>query len=58
MYLGDASMYPVPSELRQQVWTWADSTGVKIEYNGTDFNVDVWRVVDPKHRDWFALRWL
>lgn len=57
MYLGDAQMFPVDSKLRQGVWDWAENSGIKIEYNGTDFGQDVWRVVDPRYCIWFELRW-
>ena len=57
MYLGDSQMFPVDSKFRQEVWDWAEKSGIKIEYNGTDFGQDVWRVVDPKHCNWFVLKW-
>lgn len=58
MYLGEPSMFPVPSELRDEVWEWAQQSDIHIEYNGTDFDLDVWRVVDSKHIDMFVLRWV
>ena len=58
MYLGDPQMYPVDSGLRSQVWAWAQQANIPIEYAGTDFDLDVWRVVDPRHSGLFALRWL
>lgn len=57
MYLGDLSMYAVDSALREDVWEWARDSNIQIEYNGTDFNMDIWRVVDPEHYTWFELRW-
>ena len=57
MYLGDPQMFPVDYKLREQVWDWAYSLNIQLEYNGHDFNMDVWRVVDPKHCVLFALRW-
>lgn len=58
MYLGDPQMYPVDSQLRSAVWAWAEQTNIRIEYSGTDFDLDIWRVVDPRHSSLFALRWL
>lgn len=58
MYLGDSQMYAVDSSLRAQVWAWAEQTNIRIEYNGTDFGLDVWRVVDLKHCILFELCWL
>ena len=57
MYLGDSQMFPVDYKLREQVWAWAEKSGIKVEYNGTNFGQDVWRVVDPNHCVLFALRW-
>jgi hypothetical protein len=50
-------MFPVPSELRDEVWEWAQQANIHIEYNGTDFDLDVWRVVDTEYIDLFVLRW-
>lgn len=50
-------MFAVPCELREQVWDWAYTLNIGLEYNGHDFNMDVWRVVNPEHSAWFALRW-
>ena len=58
MYLGDASMFTVSSNLREEVWAWSEDMGILIEYNGTDFGLDVWRVVESRHYDWFVMRWL
>jgi len=58
MYLGDSQMYAVPCELRQEVWDWAYGLNIGLEYNGHDFNMDVWRVVNPEHCSWFAMRWV
>ena len=57
MYLGDSQMYPVDSKLREDVWAWALRTNIRIEYNGTDFGLDIWRVVDAKDCAMFILRW-
>ena len=58
MYLGDSQMFAVDSSLREAVWAWAEAAGVAIEYNGTDFGQDVWRVVNLEHCSWFAMRWV
>lgn len=58
MYLGDPQMFAVDYKLREQVWDWAYSLNIPLEYNGHDFNMDVWRVVKPEHCAWFALKWL
>ena len=58
MYLGDSQMYAVAAELREQVWAWAEQSHIQIQYSGTDFGLDVWRVVDPRHCSLFALRWV
>lgn len=58
MYLGDSQMYAVDSKLREDVWAWAEASSIPIEYNGTDFGLDIWRVVDAAHCAWFALKWL
>ena len=57
MYLGDPCMFAVSSDQREHVWAWARDANIQIEYNGTDFNQDVWRVVNPKDSAWFTLRW-
>ena len=57
MYLGDPQMFAVDYKLRDQVWEWAFEANIALEYNGHDFNQDVWRVVNPKDLTWFILRW-
>lgn len=58
MYLSDPQMYAVDSKLRASVWCWALQSNVHIEYNGTDFGLDIWRVPSSQHQTLFALRWL
>lgn len=58
MYLGDPQMYPVDSSLRSQVWSWAEQSNISVQYSGTDFGLDIWRVIDSRHSGLFALRWL
>lgn len=58
MYLGDAHLYAVDSSLREQVWSWAEQTNIRIAYSGTDFGLDIWRVDDHRHGALFALRWI
>jgi hypothetical protein len=44
--------------MREQVWQWAESCGIKIEYQGSFFGVyDIWYLPEEKHRMWFKLRW-
>jgi hypothetical protein len=57
MHFGDSQMFLVDSKQREQVWTWAHQLDIGIEYNGTNFGNDIWRVVDSKHCVLFALRW-
>jgi hypothetical protein len=57
VYLGNPQMYPVSSEQRDQVWAWAQASHILIEYSGTDFGLDIWLVVEPRHCLLFELRW-
>lgn len=42
---------------RQEVYEWAGTNGITIEYQGTLNGVDVWRIKDEEQRAWFALKW-
>lgn len=58
MYLGDSQLFAVDCKLREQVWDWAYTANIPLEYNGHDFNMDIWRVVNTRHLSLFALRWV
>ncbi len=47
----------VASQHRNAVWDWCYDNGITVEYQGTLYRTDVWRVRDPQHRMWFQLRW-
>lgn len=57
VFMSDERDIGVASSLRQQVYDWAGTQGMIIEYQGTLGGQDVWRVRGEQHRAWFALRW-
>jgi hypothetical protein len=57
VYLGDSQMFALDYKLREAVWAWAETANIRIEYAGTDFNQDVWRVVNTGDCLMFTLRW-
>ena len=57
VFMSDERDIATPYRLRQQVYAWAGTNGVTIEYQGTLGGLDVWRIRDDQHRAWFTLKW-
>lgn len=55
--IGDSRDIAVSYKLRADVWDWCQDNDIDVNYQGSLAGVDLWRVVDEKHRMWFALRW-
>ncbi len=57
VFYSDARDIETPFSKRQEVYDWAGTQGITIEYQGTLGGVDVWRIQDEQQRAWFTLKW-
>ena len=57
VFISDDRDIGIPYSKRQEVYEWAGTNGITIEYQGTLGGVDVWRVRDEQQRAWFTLKW-
>lgn len=55
--MGDSRDIAVPYDQRQAVWDWCEANKITVEYQGTLYNTDLWRVRDEQQRVMFMLRW-
>ena len=55
--MGDSRGILTPYEKRNEVYSWAITNNIVIEYHGSLYRKDLWYVKNDKDRVWFALRW-
>lgn len=58
VFTSDKRDIGVPAVNRQDVYDWGVASGVAVEYQGTLFGTDVWRVRNEQHRVLFLLKWI
>jgi hypothetical protein len=55
--MGDSRDIAVSYDQRQAVWDWCEANKITVEYQGTLYRTDLWRVRDEQQRVMFMLRW-
>lgn len=55
--MGDSRGIVTPYEKRHEVYEWAQTNNIEIEFQGSLDGKDLWYVKNDQHRAWFILRW-
>lgn len=55
--MGDSRGIVTPYEKRHEVYEWAQTNNIEIEFQGSLDGKDLWYVKNDQHRAWFVLRW-
>ena len=55
--MGDSRGIVTPYEKRHEVYEWAQTNNIEIEFQGSLDGKDLWYVKNDQHRTWFILRW-
>jgi len=55
--MGDSRGIVTPYEKRHEVYEWAQTNNIEIEFQGSLDSKDLWYVKNDQHRAWFILRW-